>query len=119
LESFSYSVSHDLRAPLRHIAGFATLLNERAGPSLDETNRRHLERVTVAAQRMGHLIDDLLSFSRMGLAVLTTRRVNLHQLVMDARREVLGQPGPTAEKVEWQISALPDVEGDAAMLRLA
>lgn len=66
LEAFSYSVSHDLRAPIRHITGFAGILLESCGPQLSEANRGHLEQVARAAQRMGHLVDDLLAFSRLG-----------------------------------------------------
>jgi signal transduction histidine kinase/CHASE3 domain sensor protein len=116
LEAFSYSVSHDLRAPLRHINGFVDLLQRRAGPGLDETARRHLATIAGAARQMGQLIDDLLSFSRMGRAELMRSRVRLAALVEEVR-EGLGHDTQGRE-VAWKVDGLPEVVGDPAMLRV-
>jgi light-regulated signal transduction histidine kinase (bacteriophytochrome) len=117
LEAFSYSVSHDLRAPLRHITGFAALLAARTASGLDETGRRYLTTITGAASRMGRLIDDLLQFSRMGRAPIAKRRVPLDELVQDVQREV--SAGVENRTIEWTIQPLPAVEADPSMLRLA
>jgi PAS domain S-box-containing protein len=117
LESFSYSVSHDLRAPLRHVTGFAALLRESVGSHLDPQQQRYLTTITEAASRMGRLIDDLLSFSRMGRTALIKQHVNLADLVDDARREVAADSA--GREIVWTIAALPEVEADPAMLRLA
>jgi signal transduction histidine kinase len=116
LESFSYSVSHDLRAPVRHIGGFAALLESSSGAVLDEQGRRYVRTIADAAARMGRLIDDLLSFSRMGRAEMLRTRIDLTSLVAEARREV-ERERPGAEIV-WSVDPLPTVEGDPAMLRL-
>jgi PAS domain S-box-containing protein len=117
LEAFSYSVSHDLRAPLRHVTGFAALLDAHASATLDEKGRRYLTTISAAASRMGRLIDDLLTFSRMGRTPLAKRRVPLDDLVQDVRREV--SAGLDEGKIEWNIRPLPTVEADPSMLRLA
>lgn len=114
LEAFSYSVSHDLRAPLRHIAGFSSLLS-RSATSLQPAERRYLDTIVEAAQRMGQLIDDLLAFSRVSRLPLTMTSVDLGQVVEEAQREVADDEGPP---VEWHIAELPSVEGDRALLRL-
>ena len=115
LEAFSYSVSHDLRAPLRHVTGFATLLGNHLGTSLDERGRRYLETMSGAANRMGRLIDDLLAFSRMGRASLTPRRVDLAQVVREAQAEIL--PDTVGREIVWDIHQLPSVYADPALLR--
>ncbi|MGE0445776.1 MAG: ATP-binding protein [Vicinamibacterales bacterium] len=117
LEAFSYSVSHDLRAPLRHVIGFANLLARHAGPSLDDQGRRYLTTMTDAAARMNTFIDDLLAFSRLGRAPLDTRRISLAEVVTQAREEVA--LSLEHRPVSWQIEPLPDVEGDPALLRAA
>jgi light-regulated signal transduction histidine kinase (bacteriophytochrome) len=114
LESFSYSVSHDLRAPLRHIHGFVDLLQKRAA-TLDDKSRRYLGIISDAAQRMGSLIDGLLAFSRMGRAEMRKTRVSLDQLVREILVEVAADT--TNREIVWDISPLPDVDGDAALLR--
>jgi signal transduction histidine kinase len=118
LEAFSYSVSHDLRSPLRHVTGFATLLEAQCKDSIDDQGRKYLHTITESAKRMGRLIDDLLAFSRMGRGQIIRRKVNLNELVRDARQEVLSENG-ASPNITWQIADLPDVEGDPAMLRLA
>jgi signal transduction histidine kinase len=115
LEAFSYSVSHDLRAPLRHIDGFAQLLQKRLDGSLDATNQRYLTNITNSAKGLGTLIDELLAFSRMG-------RTELRQMPLETRKlvdEVIHslQPELQSRRVEWRINPLPDVKADPAMLR--
>ncbi len=117
LEAFSYSVSHDLRAPLRHVVGFVQLLQKHSWDRLDEPGRRHLQVITQAATRMGQLIDDLLKFSRLGRAAMKLGPVSLSALVEDVRQELAGQ-GEDHE-VEWIVDdELPVVQADAALLRI-
>jgi light-regulated signal transduction histidine kinase (bacteriophytochrome) len=115
LESFSYSVSHDLRAPLRHVMGFAEMLQKDAGPSLSEKSLSQLKIIREAAGRMGELIDDLLAFSRAGRVELQKTDVNLDALV----RETLGgfQAETKGRNIAWQIQPLPVVRGDYNLLR--
>jgi PAS domain S-box-containing protein len=87
LDAFAYSVSHDLRAPLRHIDGFIELLQEKAATVLDEKSRRYMEAISESAQKMERLIADLLSFSRMGRRAMSLKRVDLGFLVRDVIRE--------------------------------
>jgi PAS domain S-box-containing protein len=116
LEAFSHSVSHDLRAPLRHVMGFVDLLQRDAGPSLSESSLRHLTTISAAAKRMGALIDDLLAFSRIGRAAMQKTEVNLDHLV----QETLGdfEAETKARNIAWDIRPLPAVRGDCALLRL-
>lgn len=116
LESFSYSVSHDLRAPLRHITGFASLLQKRAGASLEPVLKGYVDAISEAAQEGGKLVDDLLSFSRMGRAALARSSVSLDELVADVRRDVSSEA--EGRSVVWRVDALPRVDADPAMLRL-
>lgn len=116
LEAFSYSVSHDLRAPIRHINGFVDMLQRRSAAALDETAQRHLNTIARASRHMGQLIDDLLAFSRMGRSELARSRVSLGPLareVIDAMR-----PELDGRAIEWKVNGLPDVTGDPAMLRV-
>jgi two-component system, sensor histidine kinase and response regulator len=116
LEAFSYSVSHDLRAPLRHIDGFAGLLAKHLESRLDETGRRYLTTISGAAKQMDALIDDLLTFSRIGSAELRRTWVDLAGLV----REVRGilEPETAGRHITWEIGDLPEVQGDPRLLRL-
>jgi light-regulated signal transduction histidine kinase (bacteriophytochrome) len=116
LEALSYSVSHDLRAPLRHISGFASLMQKNAA-TLDEKNRRYLNAVEEAEQQMGQLLDALLAFSRVGRAEMHCTRICLHDLARAARDEILVQA--KGRDIVWEIGALPEVEGDPALLRVA
>jgi len=116
LEAFAYSVSHDLRAPLRHIDGFLELLQKNLGQPLDEKNQHYLDTISNSAKRMGTLIDDLLSFSRMGRLELAKKQVNLGELVQDVIREF--EPDIKDRKVSWKIVDLPSVTGDNSMLRI-
>jgi len=117
LQAFSYSVSHDLRAPLRHVMGFVELLQKDAGPSLSEKNLHHLATISLAAKRMGNLIDDLLAFSRIGRSELQKAEVNLDQLVRDALGDFSAET--KGRKIAWKINPLPSVQADRALLRLA
>jgi signal transduction histidine kinase len=117
LEAFSYSVSHDLRAPLRHVMGFVDLLQKEAGPALSEQSLRHLTTISQSAKRMGDLIDDLLDFSRVGRAVLQKTEIHLDELV----RETLGdfKAETKGRNIAWNIHPLPPVQADRALLRMA
>jgi light-regulated signal transduction histidine kinase (bacteriophytochrome) len=119
LEAFSYSVSHDLRAPLRHVLGFASLLQQHVGDAMDAQGRKYLDTITEAARRMGQLIDDLLAFSRMGRNPLVKRPVRLRDLVLEVREELPSLDDGNGRHVEWRVGDLPEVNGDATMLRLA
>ena len=116
LEAFSYSVSHDLRAPLRHIDGFVELLTKHSASALDEKGRRYLATISDAARKMGALIDDLLVFSRMGRTEMRRTSVDLGALAKDVVREIRTDAGE--RRVEWKLGELPTVQGDPAMLRL-
>jgi chemotaxis family two-component system sensor kinase Cph1 len=117
LEAFSYSVSHDLRAPLRHIVGFADLLMESSGSEDAPIRQRFLKNIKEAARLAGKLVDDLLSFSQMGRAALRPATVDMNELVgacvdklsLDIR----------GRNIEWQVDALPDVWADPTFLHLA
>lgn len=116
LEAFSYSVSHDLRAPLRHIDGYLALLKERAEPSLDEEGLLYIATIAKATQRMSALIDDLLAFSRMGRQEMQKAAVDLGAVVADVIREMA--PEAEGRSIDWHIAELPVVSGDRAMLNV-
>lgn len=115
LEAFSYSVSNDLRAPLRHITGFVALLQRNAKDVLDRDAQHYLVTISEAAGKMTQLIDDLLAFSHLGRAPLTKRAVPLQAIVDDARRAV--EQGAGGRAVDWVVTALPIVVADPALLR--
>jgi PAS domain S-box-containing protein len=115
LEAFSYSVSHDLRAPLRHISGHVSLLLERPSVAQDQEAQRHAERAGSAAERLGRLVDDLLHFSRMGRTELRTADISMHGLVQEIQREF--DTDTRERNIVWAIADLPNVPGDAAMLK--
>lgn len=115
LESFSYSVSHDLRAPVRHIDGFADLLKRHSGDKLDEKGLRYLNVICDSAKKMGELIDDLLQFSRMGRTEIRQTQVQLKPLVDETIGELNSESD--GRKIHWQVGELPQVQGDPAMLR--
>src|SRR5437868_10844712 len=116
LEAFAYSVSHDLRAPVRHIAGFTELLQKHANPVLDDKSRHQISMILEAASRMGTLVDDLLAFSRIGRAETQKTTINLEQLV----KAVIGEIAPDTQgrKINWRIGTLPISYGDPSLLRL-
>ena len=117
LEAFAYSISHDLRAPLRHMAGYAELLQKHSGPAMDDKGRRYMAMILEAAQRMGTLIDDLLAFSRIGRAETRETMVSVGQLVKEVQSEVLHET--EGRNLTWKVGALPDLYGDRSMLKLA
>jgi light-regulated signal transduction histidine kinase (bacteriophytochrome) len=117
LEAFSYSVSHDLRAPLRHIDGFVDLLKKRTAATPDEKSQHYMVTIADATRRMGTLIDDLLSFSRMGRAEMAKTQVDLGALVQEVIRE--HESEARGRTIEWRVAELPVVTGDRAMLRMA
>ncbi|UQN05903.1 PAS domain S-box protein [Deinococcus sp. QL22] len=114
LEAFSYSVSHDLRTPLRHIVGFGDLLKKDAGEGLGPKSQRYLAVMTDAANRMSHLIDDLLEFSRMGRQELRSGPVPLGPL-LDTVWNTL-EPDRQGREIALSVGPLPTVPGDAALL---
>jgi signal transduction histidine kinase len=116
LESFAYSVSHDLRAPLRHVVGYSELLQKQASSLLDEKSRRYTRTILESAKRMGNLIDDLLAFSRIGRAETTKTLVSLDQLVKEGVAEIRLDTG--GRDIVWKIHPLPVCYGDRSMLRL-
>jgi len=114
LESFTYSVSHDLRAPLRHIDGYARMLAEDGGDRLDGELRRYLDEIGASARRMGRLIDDLLAFSRLSRQSLTRLTVDMEALVDSALSEASSGKPLTATVA---VGPLPVVQADPALLR--
>lgn len=116
LEAFAYSVSHDLRAPLRHIDGFIELLQNKAKPLLDEKGRHYMTMIADSARQMGKLIDDLLSFSRMGRNDMITGQVDLAGVVDEVIHELSTEV--EGRNVEWNIARLPQVRGDRSMLKI-
>ena len=115
LEAFAYSVSHDLRAPLRHIAGFVDLLRKHEEGQLDATSSHYLETIAQSTERMGQLIGDLLTLSRAGRAEMQTRRVALNEMIHKVRRELA--PEEEGRCITWEIGPLPAVEADPVLLR--
>jgi PAS domain S-box-containing protein len=115
LEAFSYSVSHDLRAPLRAMDGFSQAVEEDFGPQLPEEGRRYLRTIREGAQKMGTLIDDLLTFSRLSRQPLSTRAVNTGSLVQGVLEEM--QAHHPEHAVEIHLGKLPSCQGDPALLK--
>jgi hypothetical protein len=115
LEAFSYSVSHDLRAPLRHIDGFTGLLNKSIGSTLSETDKRYLNLIVSSVSQMSRLIDDLLDFSRMGRAEMRRIEVNLQDLLEKIIQEI--QPETEGRNIVWKKGSLPLVQADPSLLR--
>ena len=123
LEAFSYSVSHDLRAPLRHVAGFSDKLSRHLGDAADDKSRHYLDVISSSARRMAALIDDLLVYSRLGRAAMRQQAVDMQSLVADTRAMLDSNLQAEAEnsghvhQVEWSIAPLPIVVGDENMIR--
>jgi light-regulated signal transduction histidine kinase (bacteriophytochrome) len=115
LQAFSYSVSHDLRAPLRHVQGFVAQLQKDAGPALSEEHRDLLAMISQSANRMKNMINDLLTFARIGQAEMQRADVHLDQLVAEILLEFRANQG---REITWDIRPLPVVRADPALLRL-
>jgi PAS domain S-box-containing protein len=115
LEAFSYSVSHDLRAPLRAVNGFAGIVLEDFSPQLPEEGRRYLERIRAGGQQMGELIDDLLAFSRLSRQPVNRQPVDTVHLVQNTLDEL--KPQQNGRQIELRIGKLPACHGDPALLK--
>jgi light-regulated signal transduction histidine kinase (bacteriophytochrome) len=115
LESFSYSVSHDLRAPLRAIIGYTTILQEDYADRLDEEAIRITTIIKKNTLKMGHLIDDLLAFSRMGRQDINKTNINNNEMVKNVIQDIA--PANQINKIEWIIQSLPEIKGDINLLR--
>ena len=115
LEAFTYSVSHDLRGPLRHIDGFSKLLFEEYSVDLPEEARRYLSRIRDGTRRMGMMVDDLLNLTRLGRKELSLQLTRLSSLLEEAIGDL--QPEMAGREIEWRIGKLPFVECDPALLK--
>ncbi|UKE51441.1 sensor histidine kinase [Xanthomonas translucens] len=121
LEAFSYSVSHDLRAPLRHVAGFADKLARHLGDAADEKSRHYLEVIATSARRMASLIDDLLVYSRLGRSALRLQAVDMQSLVAETRSVLdanyQSDHAGSGHRIEWSVAPLPILVADENMMR--
>ena len=117
LEAFAYSISHDLRAPMRHITGFADLLRTSSGAKLSDDDKENLNIIFDTARLAGRMVDDLLAFSRVGRVNLTTMTVNMNSLVEQCRRDLVLDT--QHRNIEWKIATLPSAHGDPSLLKLA
>jgi PAS domain S-box-containing protein len=115
LEAFAYSVSHDLRAPLRHISGFSTLLADRTSAELDEKSRHYVDVITRSVNEMGVLIDDLLQFSRTGRAELTIEPVDMDVVIQEALAPLRHETA--SRELDWSIEPVPRANADRALIR--
>jgi signal transduction histidine kinase len=116
LETFTYSVSHDLRAPLRQIDGFSRILVEHAGPALDSKSQHYLRRIQEGTQRMGRLVDDLLNLAQLGRQDVHTRPTPLDAIVNDALSELRADCGE--RMIQWVIGDLPTAECDPGLMKI-
>jgi signal transduction histidine kinase len=117
LEAFSYSVSHDLRAPLRHINGYVEMLQRDTAGQLSERSSRYLTTITDASLEMGRLIDDLLAFSRVGKTEFRGSALSLNDIINESILTL--EMEAHDRRIEWHVAALPRVIGDAALLKQA
>jgi PAS domain S-box-containing protein len=115
LESFSYSVSHDLRAPLRHIAGFSQMMIEEYGATLDSGARHYLDRIHAGTQKMGLLVDELLNLAKVGRHALKRQRAQLNPLIADTI--AILEPDIEERTVNWMVASLPDVDCDPVLVK--
>ena len=114
LEAFTYTAAHDLRAPLRHLHGFANFLQQAWYDKMDDDGRHFVDKILASSKEMGRLLDDLLNFSRLGRVELRRNPVNLAQLVERVRKEL--QAETDGRSLTWKIGRLPDIEGDPTLL---
>lgn len=115
LEAFTYSVAHDLRAPLRHIQGFSNLLMESCGPQLEPEAKKHLQRIDEGTQQMGRLIDDLLSLARIGRQEPHLQATGLNSLVQEVLRDLKTET--EGRDIQWQVGDLPFVDCDPGLMK--
>jgi signal transduction histidine kinase len=115
LEAFTYSVAHDLRAPLRHIQGFSNLLMESSGPQLEPGAQKHLQRIDEGTQQMGRLIDDLLSLARIGRQEPRLQATGLNSLVQEVLRDLKTET--EGRDIQWQVGDLPFVDCDPGLMK--
>jgi chemotaxis family two-component system sensor kinase Cph1 len=115
LEAFSYSVSHDLRAPFRHIVGFSELLKKQEADTLTERGRRYVDTIIDSAFTAGTLVDNLLNFSQMGRTALKRRRLEIGPIVEEIRQKLMMETRD--RRIEWQVSPLPAVVADPVLIR--
>ena len=115
LEAFSYSVSHDLRAPLRHISGYVDLLNSRYQEALPDKAKHYLHTITASANQMGKLIDDLLQFSRTGRQEMRQVAMDMNVLIKEVLEKI--KPDTKNRDISWTVAELPKVFGDQALLK--
>ncbi|HXI41015.1 MAG TPA: ATP-binding protein [Bryobacteraceae bacterium] len=115
LEAFTYSVAHDLRAPLRHIQGFSNLLVESFGPQLEPEAKKHLQRIGEGTQQMGRLIDDLLSLARIGRQEPRLQATGLNSLVQEVLRDLKTET--EGRDIQWQVGDLPFVDCDPGLMK--
>ncbi|HYM78189.1 MAG TPA: ATP-binding protein [Candidatus Dormibacteraeota bacterium] len=115
LEAFSYSVSHDLRAPVRHVMGFSEILTKEYGAALPPDAQHHLQRIQQGARRMGQLVDDLLSLARLGRQGLRLEKASLNRLVEEVISELM--PDTSGRQLQWKVGDLPAVECDGSLVK--
>jgi PAS domain S-box-containing protein len=115
LEAFTYSVSHDLRAPLRHIDAFARIVQEETTPEVSPNVRAYIERIRRGTQTMARLVDDLLNLSRIGRTQLAWQRVDLNRVLDEVVAELRSEVGQ--RQIEWRLSPLPAAQGDPGLIR--
>ncbi len=116
LEAFSYSISHDLRAPLRHIDGFIELLKKKIFETADDSVKRYLDIITQASKKLSCLIDELLTYSRTGRTKIIPKEVDLNELVKEVITEL--KPQMENRKINWQIDQLPKIQADYNLMKL-
>jgi light-regulated signal transduction histidine kinase (bacteriophytochrome) len=115
LDAFTYSLAHDLRAPLRHIHGFANILMEDWNEKIDAEGKRFLGKIVKSSKEMGSMVDDLLNFARLGRIELQRKLVDLSQVVEEVRGQL--EPDTQGRSIQWEVGDLPTVPGDPALLR--